>query len=85
MFSLPFIMRISRKRTEPVHPEKLIRDDFRAYAEKGGEIPGEVMNLSKRMKSVGNVQVVKEDFKQLMEEKVTNSLWFLLTMIYTLP
>ena len=26
------------------------------------------------MKSVGNVQVVKEDFKQLMEEKVTNSL-----------
>ncbi len=74
MFSLPFVIRISMKRTEPVHPEKLIRDYFTAYAEKGGEIPCEVMNLSERMKSVENVQVVKEDFKQLMKEKVTNSL-----------
>ena len=41
------------------------------------------MNLSERMKSVENVQVVKEDFKQLMEEKVSNFL-ILLTMIYTL-
>jgi len=80
-----YIMRISRKRTEPVHPEKLIRDDFKAYAEKGGEILGEIMDLFERMESGEDPQTIEEDSRQLMEEKVPSFLWFPLTMIYMLP
>jgi len=80
-----YIIRISRKRTEPVHPEMLIRDDFKIYAEKGSEILGEVMNLFERMESEEDPQTIKEDFRQLMEEKVPSFLWFPLEMIYALP
>ncbi len=40
-----FIIRIPRSKTEPVHPDKLIRDDFKEYLGKGSEILSQCLDL----------------------------------------
>ncbi|MCD6510529.1 MAG: hypothetical protein J7L11_09110 [Thermoprotei archaeon] len=40
-----FIIRISRFKTEPVHPDKLIRDDFKEYLKKGSDILSQCLDL----------------------------------------
>ncbi len=80
-----YIMRISRNRTEPVHPERIIREGFKAYAEKGGEILSEIISLSERIERKEDQLAIEEDSRQLMGEKIPRFLWFPLSMIYGLP
>ena len=64
-----YIMRISRTRRESVYPEKLIRDDFKAYMEKASKIMAGILDFSERLIKGGDVNVIAEELNEFMKKE----------------
>ena len=56
-----FVMRIPKSRTEPVHPEKLMSEEFAEYLE-SGEVPEFMVSLWERYSGIHREMILSGDF-----------------------